>query len=174
LAVAICLLSAKSLFAYKWQQVSGFPKEPLMVKVVAKKPRYVLKLGSQLLGPTLSLTAGDANVSAVFGFSDKSRYDAFILAGTQPLMPYPLIQGYLQNQLALDSALLRLIVVDAVSPQQDLLLATNYQDTLESIKLHSDSVPITYQLVRDKDATVYRVQPLDSLQPQSMDAGCGV
>ena len=94
----------------------------------------------------------------IFGFSDKPEYDAFLASTTLALTPYPLVKGYLQNQIAMDVASLHLIVLDARSFQQQILHAATFQSVLESFQNDKDSVAVSHQLELQGSPLAYRVQ----------------
>ncbi|QDT04909.1 hypothetical protein K227x_33060 [Rubripirellula lacrimiformis] len=129
-----------------------------MVDGFAKAPRYVLKDGSRPTCPSVLQASSDSVATVVFGFSDKPEYDAFQAASSIALTPYPLVKGYLQNQIELDTAALNLVVVDATAAGQPILNAATFESVLESFQLNSDTVAISHRLVFDESASGYRIE----------------
>jgi len=139
-----------------------------MVHGFARTPRYVLRDGSHPTFPIVLQASSAAETIAIFGFSDKPEYDTFVSAAPQALTPYPLVKGYLQNQIALDVDSLRLTVLDAAGPQQETLDAATFEDVLEAFQRNSESVRITHQLIRDAAAQGYRVQAITNTMPDEL------
>ncbi|TWU44846.1 hypothetical protein Q31b_00160 [Novipirellula aureliae] len=139
-----------------------------MVHGFAKTPRYVLKDGLHPASPIVLLAATDAELTVVFGFSDKPEYDTFLNARSQALTPYPLVRGYLQNQIDLDVDLLRLIVLDASDPEQEVLDAATFENVLAAFQTDSDSVSVTHQLIRDAASQGYRIQEIANATPEKV------
>ena len=133
-----------------------------MVHGFSKTPRYVLKDGSRPTSPAISQAPSKEESTVIFGFSDKPEYDTFLKASSRLLTPYPLVKGYLQNQIDLNVDSLSLVVLDAASPQQATLYAATFRDVLESWQLDSESVPFSYQLTREPNSQGYRVQAFSS------------
>jgi len=131
-----------------------------MVHGFAKTPRYVLKDGSRITRPIVSPSSSDAKHTVIFAFSDKPEYDTFLRASLDALTPYPLVKGYLRNQLILDDEWLHLLVLDASGPQQEVLDATTFKDVLEAFQTDSNSVNVTYQLILDVASKGYRIEKL--------------
>lgn len=129
-----------------------------MVDVFSKTPRYVLKHGSHPISPLVVQAGSENQPTAIYGFSGKPGYDIFWKAQSEALMPFPLVRLYLQNQIDLDSDSLRLVVLDATSPEQEILQAATFQAVLEAFRQNSDSVSVSHQLIRDGDSPGYRVE----------------
>jgi hypothetical protein len=142
----------------KSQQVSLSPKEAIMVDGFSKTPRYVLKDGSHPTGPSVLHASSDAPPLVVFGFSDKPEYDVFSKASPLALTPYPLVKGFLENQIAEDSGSLRLVVLDATFPKQVVFNAATMQSVLNAFRVDSDRVAISHQLVLDDSSQGHRVR----------------
>ncbi len=129
-----------------------------MVDGFANTPRYVLRDGSHPTSPAVLQTPSDVQSAVIFGFSDKPEYDVFLLSSALALTPYPLVKGYLQNQLALNVGSLKLIVLDAASAQQPILDAATFQAVLEAFLQSKDTVAISHQLVLDAASSGYRIR----------------
>ena len=83
--------------------------------VAASTPNYVLIDGNLRIGPkVLPLDAG-MGCSAIYGFSEKGAYDRFCANSQLALKPYPLVKGYLRNQIDALGEALKLVVIDAAS-----------------------------------------------------------
>ena len=111
-----------------------------MLDGFAVTPRYVLRDGNHPSGPSVMQTEGQAEANVIFGFSDKPQYDAFLQKSLIALTPYPLVKGFLQNQVDLASASLdldaiQLIVLDAGDPQQSILRAATMKAIRDAFDL---------------------------------------
>ncbi|WP_068134965.1 hypothetical protein [Roseimaritima ulvae] len=126
----------------------------------AKTPRYVLRDGSHPTSPLISQSSSDAQATVIFGFADKPEYDIFLRSSGLALTPYPLVKGYLQNPIALDNGASKLVVLDAASSQQRLLLAATFESVLEAFHLNSEAVAVSHRLVLEKSSSAYRIQRL--------------
>ncbi len=129
-----------------------------MVDGFAKTPHYVLRDGSHPTCPSLCQASLDGGLTVIFGFSDKPQYDAFLAASTLALTPYPLVKGYLLNQVAINVDSLKLVVLDAVSSQQPTLYAATFQSVLESIQMDLENVAVSHQLILEKSSLAYQVK----------------
>jgi len=140
-----------------------------MVDGFAKTPHYVLKDGSHPTCPAVLQTTPGDQTTAVFGFSGKPAYDVFWKCSSLALTPYPLIKRYLQDQIALNSSQ-KLIVLDAVSPQQAVLRAATYPAVLESLQLDSSSVAVSHHLILDEASSEYRVVTVANATPEKLES----
>lgn len=140
----------------------GFAKTPVFAKV----PRYVLKDSSHPTCPSAYGSSPDHPVVVIFGFSDKPEYDVFLEASSLELTPYPLVKGYLQNQIGLEMSATKLVAVDAASPHQLVFHAATMEAVLESFQLGLDQVAITHQLILDEFSKHYRVQIFADATPE--------
>lgn len=129
-----------------------------MVDGFAKTPRYVLKDGSSPTCPAISQDSSGEYASVIFGFSDKPEYDAFQSKSTLALTPYPLVKGFLQNQLELNVASLKLIVLDPVSAGEPALYAATFESVLKAFQSDSDIVPLSHRLVLEDSSPDYRIE----------------
>lgn len=133
-----------------------------MVPRFAKTPHYVLKDGSHPTRPIVLRSNGEAEATVIFGFSDKPQYDAFQVASSDALTPYPLVKGYLQNQIASDDDSLKLVVLDGIAPHQQSHHAATFQHVLDSLQSDWESVPVSHLLVRDVALQGYRIETVPS------------
>jgi hypothetical protein len=132
-----------------------------MVVGSTKLPRYVLRDGRVLTGLSLSNDSATASVSAIYGFSDKPQYDFYLAQCTRTLTPYPLVKGYLKNQIEASPDSLQLVVLDAASPNQYLLDAATMQAIVDALNLNLETVPISHQLTLDASTATYRIGTLN-------------
>ena len=139
-----------------------------MVDCFIKTPRYVLKEGSHPTCPSIQPASADDHSIVIYGFSDKPEYDAFLSASSLALTPYPLVKGFLTNQIELDSNSLKLIVVDAVSPVERSLYAATFQSILDSFQSGSDRVPVSHQLELDGESSLYQIEASSALAPAKL------
>ncbi len=126
--------------------------------VQANTPSYVLKQGNQSISPTILLADPNASCVCVYGFSDKPIYDEYIKGNSAALTPYPLVKGYLSNQI--DSADsdggLRLVILDATDDAQPVLAATTMATVLLAQQQNEKQVSIEFELVFDPESAGYR------------------
>ena len=127
-----------------------------MTAVDASTPNYVLIDGTRRIGPTLVPLGSGLECSAIYGFSAKGPYDTFCANSQQALKPYPLVKGYLRNQLdAPDNV--KFVVIDAASPNQPYLHAATIQAVLEAQENRAAHVNAAHRLTFDDKAHAYRV-----------------
>lgn len=133
-----------------------------MITVVAVTPYYVLLEGKCRIGPKVLPLHSRIECSPIYGFSDKGPYDRFCANSQLALTPYPLVKGYLRNQIEAADERLHLVVVDAVGPSQPLLHATTMEVLLEAQEKRTVHVTLTHQLTFDQQADAYRVEAVAS------------
>jgi len=122
---------------------------------VVDTPFYVLLEGSHRIGPHV---VGSESESFIYGFSDNGPYNKFCANSELSLKPYPLVKGYLRNQVGV--ACTKFIVIDAEGPRQTSLRAATVKAVLEAQESRSLQVPTACCLIFDKEANVYR-KPLE-------------
>jgi hypothetical protein len=137
-------------------------KVSTMTALLVNTPRYVLLDGKQRLSPKLlGLQCGPECV-AIYGFSDKQPYDLFCANSDVPLTPYPLVKGYLKNQITESGNTVHLVVVDAAGPQEAHLNAATMNSVLEAQEQEANHVTISFRLTLDQDSQSYRVEKASS------------
>ena len=113
--------------------------------VAASTPNYVLIDGNLRIGPKILPLDFGTECWAIYGFSSKSTYDRFCSNSQRALKPYPLVPGYLRNQMDAPGDRLKLVVMDA-SAQRTLRLRGNdgggVRSSSESRRACDRSVPI--------------------------------
>ncbi|KLU05035.1 hypothetical protein RISK_002797 [Rhodopirellula islandica] len=127
----------------------------------SKTPRFVLKADGLPIGPDTVPSNRETETQVVFGFSSKEHYDAFQKVCSDPVTPYPLVKGYLQNQVEESGGRLQLVMLDADSPTQEVCPAATFQATLTSIEGSSDTVPVSHQLNFDGESLRYDVRRVE-------------
>lgn len=127
-----------------------------MVVGSTKLPRYVLRDGRHPVGLSISHDS-TVSVSAIYGFSDKPQYDHYLAQCTQLLTPYPLVKGFLQNQIEASPDSLQLVVLDATSPTQTRLEAATMEAIFEALKLKQETICASHQLSLDPMSATYRI-----------------
>ncbi len=129
--------------------------------IAVATPRYVLLIDTEKMGPTVLLGDPDSRCVAIYGFSDKGPYDEFRANGDLALRPYPLVEGYLRNQLSNDngneSECLRLVVLDSSSPDERFVYAASMQAVLDSMTNQKPSVLAEYKLSLVQRNGVYQL-----------------
>ena len=131
-----------------------------MVEGFSKTPRYVLKDGSHPTSPVVVVDATEVEPTVIFGFSGKASYDLFWKAQSASLTPFPLVRLFLQNKIDQGGNSLSLVVLDATSPQQEILAAATFQAVAEAFRQNSETLPVSHRLIRSGDSTGYRVEAL--------------
>ena len=133
-------------------------------ELVIATPYYVLMDQKTPFGPSVADPIPDIEYSAIFGFSNKARYDIFCRESSSPLTPYPLIKGYLRNQLGApghDDANERcdkLVVLDAPGPREPFVHAATVQAVLEAQETGTTHITPTHHLTFNPEANVYRLE----------------
>jgi Fic family protein len=113
----------------------------------ASTPCYVLKNGSQPISATTH--PDNKKCTCVYGFSDKPVYDQFIKNADELLTPYPLVIGYLSNQIEASE-----------STDDDLLLvlaAATMETVLAAKKNKEEQVSVEFELTFDAGTNSYRL-----------------
>ena len=128
-----------------------------MSTVAASTPNYVLIDGNLRIGPKVVPLDAGTECSAIYGFSDKGPYDKFCTNSQQALKPYPLVKGYLRNQMDAPGDSLKLVVIDAAGPSEPYLHAATIEAVLEAQESRAAHVTAAYRLTFDEEANAYRV-----------------
>ena len=136
-------------------------------------PRYLLKSGSQAIFPTINFENPDTNCVCVYGFSDKPIYDKFIERAEQLLTPYPLVKGYLTNQIAEASSdgegtHLAIVILDAAGPKDPILSAASMATVLLAEQEKATQVQTEFRLAFDSETKGYRFDKGDMQLLQTM------
>ncbi len=121
-------------------------------------PRYVLMEGNRRIGPHLAATSTEVGSTPIYGFSSKRTYDQFCGNSPLSLIPYPLVQGFLQNQANEPGDGIKLVIVDALGPRESCLHAATIGAVLEAHTNKSAYVTAEYSLTFDPDANSYSVE----------------
>jgi hypothetical protein len=129
-----------------------------MSAVFACTPHYVLMDGNRRIGLKVVQSDGEIECSVIYGFSDKGPYDKFIAQGQMALTPYPLVKGYLRNEVAAPGEGLKLVAIDAASPCEAFLQAATYEAVLAAHENRSRQVTTAYELAFDREIGAYRVE----------------
>ena len=129
-----------------------------MTALFANTPCYVLLDGKQRLGPKTLPPHSSSEGMAIYGFSDKTPYDLFCANCEQALTPYPLVKGYLKNQITDSGDAVHLVVVDAAGPNEAQLNAATMNSVLEAQEQKANRVTISFRLVLDQESQAYRVE----------------
>ena len=154
------------------------PKEKGLVmtinEAVVGTPRYVLLDENRRIGPKIHPSDVGVVCLVVYGFSDKGPYDRFCGNSDLALRPYPLVEGYLRNQVGdsdehqvgvsdehqvgVSGGRLKLIVHDADGPRERFLHAATMEAVLEAQENRAAGVNTGYRLILDLKADAYRVK----------------
>ena len=129
----------------------------------APTPNYVLRRDNQSICPTIKFDGAETSCVCVYGFSDKPIYDEFIGNSNQPLTPYPLVKGYLANQIEESQSAdtkgesLRLVILDATDLKQPVLLAATMATVLQAQQDKAAEVAVECELIFDPDTSCYQL-----------------
>jgi hypothetical protein len=137
--------------------------------VVADTPNYVLMDGNFRIRPKVVRLDAGIECSPIYGFSDKVPYDKFCTNSQQALKPYPLVTGYLRNQIDAPGDSLKLVVIDAAGPTEPYLHAATIEAVLEAQESCAAHVTAAYRLTFDKKANAYRVDEQCDVEKESFD-----
>ncbi len=129
-----------------------------MTEVVLSTPYFVLMDGSCRIGPNVLPLHSGIECSPIYGFSNKVSYDKFCLRSQQTLTPYPLVKGFLRNQLDVQNNGLKLVVVDADEVREPCLRGATMQAVLEAHEEGTSHVATGYKLMFVQVANAYRVE----------------
>ena len=127
-------------------------------RVTVSTPNYVLIAGNLRIGPKIVQSDAGRGCSAIYGFSDKGLYDTFCRNSEQPLRPYPLVMGYLRNELDAQADRLQLVVIDAAGPTESQVHAATFDAVLGAQESHAAQVTAAYRLTFAEEADAYRVE----------------
>jgi hypothetical protein len=125
---------------------------------VADTPFYVLLDGNHRIGPNIVKLDAGVECSPIYGFLNKGTYDKFCMNHQQSLKPYPLVKGYLRNQVCAPGDGLQLVALDAAGPREPHLYAATVEAVLEAHENRTTHVAAAYQLILDQEANAYRVK----------------
>ena len=125
-------------------------------------PYYVLMDGKNRLGPTVSDGPVGNDCLAIYGFSSKDPYFRFEQNCEIKLTPYPLVKGYLSNQIAADDStdhdnILKLVVLDATGPNDGLLHAATMRAVLDAQENRMPEVSVSHHLSFDAQTSTYQI-----------------
>ncbi len=111
-----------------------------MIDNLAPLPLYVLLEENAPI--RVQLVALDAKESpqTIYAFSDKKQYDAFTAATTRDLRPYPLVKGYLRNQLTTIDDGVRFVAIDAPAPNLEQLNVASIESVIDAFEKKSGQV----------------------------------
>ena len=123
-----------------------------MSTVVIDTPYYVLMNDQRRIGPSVV----QPEWLPIYGFSDKEFYDKFCLNSELALTPYPLVKGYLREQIDVSGDGVNLVVVDATGPGTPYLRAATMAAVLVAHENRSIHLNATHRLKFDQRAHAYR------------------
>ena len=126
-------------------------------------PHYVLMDGKNRIGPSVTRGPCANTCLAIYGFSGKLAYDRFQRNSKQKLTPYPLVKGYLSNQIAADNeadakeSSLKLVVLDAAGPDDPQLFAVTMQAVLDAQEDRIPQVTASHRLTFAPEHSTYQI-----------------
>ncbi|GAA4441751.1 hypothetical protein GCM10023155_47950 [Bremerella cremea] len=124
-------------------------------------PKYVLMDEQKRVGPRLEEGISHSSYRVIYGFSDSHAYERFRSHNTNDYRPYPLVKGYLREQLQSDSERIGLIVLNAVSACDEQLNAAAMDNVLQALEASEAKVSSRYRLTYDAATLAYQVDEHD-------------
>lgn len=143
-------------------------------KFLFATPYYVLMDRKIPFGPGVHDPILDIDYSAIFGFSDKATYDTFCRDNPSRLTPYPLVKGYLRNQLDTSGdndairRCVKLVILDASGPREPYVHAATMRSVLEAQETSATHVSASQHLTFHPETHAYRVEETDRY-PAALD-----
>ncbi len=134
----------------------------LVSELVIATPYYLLIHNKEPLGPSVA-NFGSLECVAIFGFSGKASYDEFSCASPLQLAPYPLVKGYLRNQVGISGPrkagerCLKIVALDASGPCEPHLYAVTMEAVLEAHEQGATHISWTHHLTFDSAADAYQL-----------------
>ncbi len=125
--------------------------------LVTNIPHFLLKEKNHEIGPEISGLKSGVKYSSIYGFSDKSHYDIFCANSQQELIPYPLVDIYLQNEIETQNGVIKLVVIDAEAPRETYIHAATLEAALEAHTDQSTQMTTNYRLKYDREANSYKI-----------------
>ena len=129
-----------------------------MSTLVADTPYYVLMEDNCRAGPKVVPLDSRSECLVIYGFSDRAPYDKFCTNSELALKPYPLVKGYLRNQLGASGDDLKLVVLDASGPREPCLHAATMEAVLEAQENPTTRLNAGYRLMLDQETDAYQVE----------------
>ena len=124
-------------------------------------PTYVLMKENRRIGPRLTPDS-DKKCDVIYGFSNKTAYEAFRQNSDVALTPYPLVRGYLRNQVEEPRKEHKLVAIDALGPLDATLPATTMGTVLEAQEEGIDHVVAVYLLTLSAAANAYQLAEISA------------
>ena len=149
-------------FCVAWKERIGSSKPTKDTRALKiATPQYVLRNESYAFGPNMTKSSSKLIYKSIFGFSDKPFYDKFSDESQIPLTPYPLVKGYLKNQItAVIDELLNLIIVDATGPAADVVYAATMDSILVAHESGDKQILATHLLRFDPKVNAYGLEAI--------------
>jgi hypothetical protein len=111
-----------------------------MIDNLAPLPLYVLLEENAPIRVQLVALDAEESQQTLYAFSDKKQYDAFTAATTRDLRPYPLVKGYLRNQLTTIDDGVRFVAIDAPAPNLEQLNVASIESVIDAFEKKSGQV----------------------------------
>lgn len=132
-------------------------------ELIIATPYYVLMDQKKTpFGPTIADPILNVEYTAIFGFSDKAPYDSFCRESSLPLTPYPLVKGYLRNQLGTFShaseRCVNLVILDVPGPRAPYVHAVTTLAVLEAQEKGAAHVTSTQRLTFHAETNAYHFE----------------
>ena len=100
-------------------------------------PRYLLLDETKPIGLELAASATEESAKFLYGFSDKPQYDSFRENSQLAYRPYPIVKGFLKNQLESKDGRYQFIAIDASGPRDESVNVASIEVVLEAFENNS-------------------------------------
>ena len=124
--------------------------------VDSSTPTYVLMNEGRRIGPRLTRDSNE-KCAVIYGFSNKAAYECYRNNCDLDLTPYPLVKGYLRNQIEEADKEYKLVAIDVKGPLDATLKASSMAIVLDAQETRTDHVTSGYLLTFDEVANAYRL-----------------
>ena len=129
--------------------------------VICDTPRYVLLEDREPIGPWVAEDSSQSGSHVIYGFSCKHTYDVFTSNCDKELRPYPLMKGYLRNRIEEEADEFHLVVIDAVTPNDDCLTVATMDNVLAAQDAGGQRMTNGFYVRRDTQSTEYQWNPTE-------------
>ncbi len=134
-----------------------------------KTPHYLLLEGKTRIKPLVIPKHSGPGYCVFYAFSDKPQYDLFQVNSNRALVPYPLVSTFLTECISESNGKEHLLVIDAVSPNDDVLNAATMKDILCCLRSRAEEVGVSFRLTKrngDHAYTVTKAQDNENMRYQ--------
>ena len=123
----------------------------------SRTPKYVLHENRQPIGAKVSLGSTSGDCVAIYGFSDKPAFDAFIAGSQRDLRPYPLMKSYLKRRLDEEPGKTHLLIIDAADPEDAIAESATAEAVLLARQEERLHLPVDFHLAFSPTTRTYEL-----------------